>query len=61
MHTLGSKELWTGERVAGADRFSWRMPFYAVIAAIAVMLLVFVYGSDPALDYLFFIVPTVVA
>jgi len=45
--------------VAGADRFNWRIPFYAVIAAIAVMLLVFVYGSDPALDYLFFIVPTV--
>ena len=45
------------ERVAGADRFNWRMPFYAVIAAIVVMLLLFVYGSDPALDYLFFIVP----
>jgi hypothetical protein len=45
--------------VAGAASFNWRMPLYAVIAAIAVMLLVFVYGADPALDYLFFIVPTV--
>jgi len=45
--------------VAGADRFNWRMLFYAAIAAIVVMLLLFVYGSDPALDYLFFIVPTV--
>jgi len=35
------------------------MLFYAAIAAIVVMLLLFVYGSDPALDYLFFIVPTV--
>jgi len=45
--------------VAGADRCNWRMLFYAAIAAIVVMLLLFVYGSDPALDYLFFIVPTV--
>ena len=45
--------------MAGAASFNWRMPLYAVIAAIAVMLLVFVYGADPALDYLFFIVPTV--
>jgi hypothetical protein len=59
VHTLESKELWTGERVAGADRFNWRMLFYAAIAAIVVMLLLFVYGSDPALDYLFFVVPTV--
>lgn len=45
--------------MAGAGRFNWRMLFYAAIAAIVVMLLLFVYGSDPALDYLFFIVPTV--
>jgi hypothetical protein len=45
--------------VAGADRFNWRMPFYAVIAAIVVMLLLFVYGPDPALSYLFFVVPIV--
>jgi hypothetical protein len=56
---LAAKELWTVERVAGKDRFNWRMPFYAVVAAILVMLLSFVYGSDPVLDYLFFIVPTV--
>jgi hypothetical protein len=59
VHTLGAKELWTGERVAGSNRFNWRMLFYAAIAAIVVMLLLFVYGSDPALDYLFFVVPTV--
>jgi len=59
VHTLGSKELWTEERVAGADRFNWRMLSCAAITAIVVMLLLFVYGSDPALDYLFFIVPTV--
>ena len=45
--------------MAGADRFNWQMLFYAAIAAFVVMLLLFVYGSDPALDYLFFIVPTV--
>jgi hypothetical protein len=44
--------------VAGTDRFNWRILFYAAIAAIVVMLLLFVYGPDPALDYLFFIVPT---
>jgi hypothetical protein len=42
--------------VAGADRFNWRMLFYAAIGAIVSMLLVFVYGFTPALDYLFFIV-----
>jgi hypothetical protein len=41
------------------DRFSWQMSLYAVVAAVLVMLLSFVYASDPVLDYLFFLVPTV--
>ena len=45
--------------MAGACRINWRMLSCAAIGAIVVMLLLFVYGSDPALDYVFFIVPTV--
>lgn len=45
--------------MAQRDRFSWQMSFYAVVFAILVMLLSFVYAADPVLDYLFFLVPTV--
>ena len=45
--------------MAGECRINWRMLSCAAIGAIVVMLLLFVYGSDPALDYVFFIVPTV--
>jgi hypothetical protein len=45
--------------VAQRDRFSWQMSLYAVVVAVLVMLLSFVYASDPVLDYLFFLVPTV--
>ena len=41
------------------DRFSWRMSLCAVIVAVLVMLLSFVYSSDPVVDYLFFLIPTV--
>lgn len=40
------------------DRFSWQMSLYAVVVAVLVMLLSFVYASDPVVDYLFFLVPT---
>jgi hypothetical protein len=47
------------ERVPNGNGFNWRMPFYALIAAVIVMLLSFVYSSDPVLEYLFFLVPIV--
>lgn len=38
---------------------NWRLPLSALVVAVFVMLLLFVYASDPALEYLFLIVPTV--
>ena len=34
---------------------TWRTPLYAAIAAASLMLLLFVYSSDPVLDYLFLV------
>lgn len=45
------------EGTAGRDRINWRILLYAVISAIAVMLLLFVYDSDPRLSFGLFIVP----
>lgn len=39
-------------------RFAWRLPLCAAASAVVVMLLLFVYGSDFGLFFIFFIVPT---
>jgi hypothetical protein len=45
------------EREAGRDHLSWRMLLYAVLFAISVMLLLFVYDKDPLVSYLFLMLP----
>ncbi len=45
--------------MAGRDRINWWIPLYAVISAIAVMLLLFAYDSAPALSFILLIVPIV--
>jgi len=40
-------------------QLNWRLPVYALVAAIIVMLSLFVYARDPVLTYMFLIVPVV--
>ena len=45
------------EARTGRERFNWKLPLYATVGATIVMLCSFVYSDQPALTYVFLIVP----
>jgi hypothetical protein len=45
------------ERRTDRERFNWKLPLYSVVGATSVMLWLLVYADDPALTYLFLIIP----
>ena len=45
------------EALTNHGRFNWKLPLYATVGATIVMLGLFVYGDQPALVYIFLIVP----
>ena len=56
-HTVDGESIWMIEPEAGRDHLSWRLPLYAVLCAVFVMILLFVYDKDPVLSYLFLMLP----
>jgi thiol:disulfide interchange protein len=41
------------------EQFNWRLPLRAALCAPIVMLLLFIWAGDPALNYVFVIVPVI--
>jgi hypothetical protein len=45
------------EAIVNHERFNWKLPLLATVAATIVMLGLFLYGDQPPLTYIFLIVP----